>query len=610
MLFKSLLSVLLVEGALQKILTINMFNIMHSAAGKNPLCDGGTKTSIVSIWVEKGTQISFQALDKDIPGQAKYLINDESNNPQYVLLTRGNTNCYMPDPNYKGWIQVGIMMIRFQSNFCKVTHFFTTAHLVACSGSPTPIQQVMPKRGETSDFDNLSYRQNPSWKVDLQPLREEKYNEGTSFKLASEIFVADFDDNFTEILLLQLLSTASKSYDGVLSVNRLNDLRKARYDLSRELIDGKNFIKRNTWGSLRGYHLVPDPAEKFRSYIKQYGWSKPSLSKSLVFQFYLSEPYLMTEDDIYVLKFDTYRLNNPTPGQTLTTYHYRLKLQRLNSLSKFEFTLTRLINGAPNGAENKLTIPYSGENQDWIHFTFSFGSGILYHIDEDNVRVKRLEQVRAWFGGVRYKSTPSTYYETIFRNSIYYKKDGSATRTVEVSLEAYRDKTMTQSKKTNDFGLRLWKFVPNVGLFPLDEVGIDHNKDPNHIIPDNRCIIDEIDRVGQNRCTAYVFLKNKLETNNYALNTNVYGTRSMNCPAPCRYCIHSVVCTFAKDGFNEDLNFNENFRYMRENFPDTRYDPNKPKIAKRFVKFTNNLGRDYYVRCPINCKKTIHVSYI
>ena len=392
-----------------------------------------------------------------------------------------------------------------------------------------------------------------------------------------------------------------KTFDGTLTVAKLEEMRKAQKDLSREMIDGRNFVLRNTWGSLRGYHLLPNPAEKFGSIVQDYSFGV-IFTKGLVFQFYISEPFLMTEDDVYVVKFDTYRHNNPIPAQTYVTYHYRLKVQRLNSQSKFEFSLTRLINGAPNGAETKLSLPYSGTNQDWIHFTFSVGSAMLYHIDEDRIRVKRVEQVRAWFGEVLYKSQLAGYYETVFRNDIFYKTTGRASRSAEISLEAYSDKAMTTSKTTNDFGLRLWEFAPTFGIMPFDEFGEPHQSPTaEEVTLDKRCLIQEIDKM---ECIAYVFMKNKDETNDYAVNTNkFYEQRSQHCPQEeCRFCKYGSICMFAKDGVNEDLYIHDQFRYTMERWPGTRYDPNKPEIARRFIKITNNLGKDYWVRCPPNCK--------
>ena len=331
---KILVYLLIAKEALLKMHTFREFQTRGSDSPDNPMCPSDTKAGFVSVWFEIGTQISFpNVLDKDVHGQAKYLINDESNKPQYVLLTRGGSICYMVDSNYEGWIQVAVMLVPQNSapNFCKITHIFTTAHLVPCNGSPTSVEELMPLVDrapftyEKIDLGNVS----PKWDDALQPLKASKYNVGTTIVISSDFTIDDFDEDFAEILLLHIFNSKMHSYDPVFSIGGFEETRKVYKLLSRDLVDPKSFIERNIWGSLRGFHLLPDPDKKFGTFIKFSFWPEVSLSKSLIFQFYISEPYLMTEDDLYVLKFDTYRLLNPNPAQTLITYHYKLKVQRL-----------------------------------------------------------------------------------------------------------------------------------------------------------------------------------------------------------------------------------------------------------------------------------------
>ena len=573
---------------------------MYTAAGSNSgsilLCRTGITANIANYWLKPGTKIGFTKI-KSLPIDSDKFILNDSNEPQYSVLKRDETSgsiCLMPNPSFQGWIFVNIVFIRHPTltDKCVADFFITSSHLVACDGSETDIETMLSLKN--SNYNEVAKHDLMIFDKNLIANGHEVY---FGIQFTTPFSVSDIDTEFVEFLTMHGYYSTFYSICGTFFIPIMENIRQAYHIKKGQIMSPKTFVERNTWNSLRGYFLIPDPSDPFGEYCRTTGsYASQRISVTIHAQFYISEPHLMTENDIYMVYINTrpfipYETNN---DYTIKKLDYKLKIQRLVSTSKMKFTLYREISNSPQEATS-LEINYPGGDQNWMHFVVSIGVGPLYIIDSANVKLKRIESIFSWYNTNRNYAKATDFTETQPITSMYPVKTKNEREIImTVGLEAFSDAGMTNRILTNDFGLRLFELNLKKGAIPPDFVATSAG------LKDNRCIIHGF---LNSYCMIHVFLRNENDSNNYGLDRNQYKTRKSNCPtSQCRYCKSGGICMFAKPGVNEDLFFDTNFRFSVERYPHTLYDPANPVNANEFVRVTNNVGKEYWIRCPMHCK--------
>ena len=554
------------------------------------ICTQNSKGSIVQTFLKKEIDYRFDV--KTMQPTTKKFIQDSSSVPQYVLLERGGSTCYKPDPAYKGPLFIALIIFPHgqQPGKCIVKNILTNSHLIPCASGETPISQILSIQGSTYDLINsdslVKFDENFNF-------NNVKTMNRLNFHTETPLTLAFFDDEFVEYLITNPLRGESKSLSDSFYLDRFNEIREGYFQRHGIVIKPSTYIKRNTYDSLRGFYFVPDPNDKFGEFNKIEGVGTLLYSRTLYVQLYIQKPYLMTEDDILVLQFDTSQKVAPDGPYINKRFNYMFKIQRVTSHSKFEFTLSRA--GSPN-EKVKLEMPYiGGSNKDWVHIIFSMGHAALYQIDDTTLFCRRTESIISWFGGIRYSKTLRDFTETDSVDSIYHENWHQRQMIVTLRMQAYSDKEMTSPVLTNDFGLRMFHLGSLFGVFIPDDIAISSG------LPDNRCLMHRFEAGG---CLAHVFLTNENDSNEYGVDNFFYKPREAGCPhSECRYCKRGYICMFAKEGVNEDLYFADHYPFIKERWPEMKYDPSKPEIALRFKKVVNNQGREYWTRCPMDCKK-------
>ena len=257
--------------------------------------------------------------------------------------------------------------------------------------------------------------------------------------------------------------------------------------------------------------------------------------------------------------------------------------------------MIRYIGGTQNG-QIVLSMPYTAPNDDWVHFGVTIGYGVLYFIDSTNARFRRTEGLHAWYADQDYHQH-TKYDETDNKNSIFAGRASvlDTKLVISISLKAFTDSAMTTEIKANNFGLRIWEVKDMSGSYLgylIANPTFDYGP---------TCFLKSIlDR----RCYMYVFLKGENDFNPNALKDVLVSPReAAGCPIDkCRYCLYTFQCNFAVSGYNEDLYINQEVLFIKEGWKFALYNPANPVIAAVYVRVLNNQNREYWVRCPPNCK--------
>ena len=302
------------------------FGMPGSAPAK--VCDK-TRTFIMIFWFKTGTSIAFNIQGSTTANQ---FIPDTSNNKQYTLLQRGSSSCHMPDPSYTGWLFLAILIKRHPTlpATCQASHVITTSHLVTCSGSPTPLETYA--QVSIGTYDQVGQSAVFTWPAaDLTNdfLGAVRINVEASFNENS------VDEDFVEFLLLKGYRDFSKRYYAAFDIDELDYRRQAYQAKDGLILTAKTFVERNTWDGLRGFYLVPDPADPYGVYRESLGYAyKAFMTKTTAIHFYLPKANLMTSNDVLLVSIDTEPLDPSSPTHTLKKLNYKVKFRGMFQATK------------------------------------------------------------------------------------------------------------------------------------------------------------------------------------------------------------------------------------------------------------------------------------
>ena len=313
-----------------------------------------------------------------------------------------------------------------------------------------------------------------------------------------------------------------------------------------------------------------------------------NLGKTLHVQFYMNKANLMTDQDVvYVrVKAEPY-----TSAGKLKKFNYKVKIVRRVSTDLLVFRLVR--------CDESWTVVFSGpeftvpasSSTDWVHFGLSIGYGVLYFTDAENAKFKVIEHLHAWQQGTAYSETSSitsTGPLTSIRDTgfnMFYS--------LEIELEAFKNAQESTKWSANPFGIRVWNWYTGYGAYPAALVAT------KPVLPDNKCYMTGF---FTNSCLSYAFLQNDADFNPRSSVYDGIGNRRASCGiGDCRYCFMQGKCMFAVGAVNEDLHMTS-VTFTENQVEGLEYDAGIEKPFTQHRRFVNNLGRDYYVRCPLECE--------
>ena len=280
--------------------TFKHYNFGMPLSGEALVCRGSTRTDMMFFWFKTGTSVAF-----NIKGSitANQFIQDPSNNYQYTVLERGTDACYMPDPAYTGWLFIAVLVERHSilPTKCTVTRVITTRHLVTCSGRPSTLETFISLNSGT--YDELPENAKFNWDKNQIP---ENFFKAGGISVERPFTAADIDDRFMDMILLRPLSEVNKLYDVSFEINELNNMRQAYKIKENKIFSPKTFVQRNSWDGLRGFYLIPDASQEMTYYRDALSHStKADMRKTVVCQFYISNPSVMTDNEVYLISMDT-----------------------------------------------------------------------------------------------------------------------------------------------------------------------------------------------------------------------------------------------------------------------------------------------------------------
>ena len=547
---------------------------------------GAGVLNILTYWFKPGIQISFQT-DGDLSSRTFITSPEDSNKKQYTMFNRGS-NCQTVDPTFGGHIFISLVIEDHPSTpgKCQVTKIATTSKLVACS--------TLPPATTTTDVENLV-----SMKIG-------SYDEVSAGDRAvftkTNLFSSDYGfmyiipsqtnaiitEQFFELMLIEGYTRVAKNYMNFLYPPSMLNLRKLYKEKDNKIFTGKDFLERNTHNSLRGFHLNPDPNYDFNHFraLVEHGF-RSNIGKTIHLQFYMDKARLLTDNDVLYTKI---KMKPYLVSGNLKKFNYKIKMRRETSNNKLFARVVRFDqNWVQQFSGPEIEIPNS-DSTDWVHFGLSLGYGVLYYIDATNIKFRVIEHLHVWHQGTTYsQASQTTHADTITS----LKDTGwNMFLSIEVSLEAYKDTAETTKWESNPFGVRVWNFYIGYGAYPAEMV----SNPPS--LPDNKCF-----SVGfiQNSCLAYAFLQSATDVNTRNSIYDGIGTRKATCKASeCRYCFMGGKCMFSIGSANEDL-YIDTVDFAETQIDGLEYDANVQDPKSQHVKFTNNLGRDYFVRCPLEC---------
>ena len=552
------------------------------------VCRDNTSANIVIGWINTGLPIAFNTQGSITANQ---FISNTGGAKQYTLIERGSDACHMPDPGYTGWVLLGLVIEPHPTlpDTCSVTRVITTRHLTACTGGLENLEDFF--QVSLGTYDHVGKKSSFSFDKTKTP---RSYGQFTIMKISLPFSYADITEEFFEFLILKPKLNFDNNWNTVFRKTDLALMRRAYMEIDGNLFTAKKFVQRNLWGGLRGHILIPDaaadPFGAYKNTITYKGF--PNMSQTLILHFFVSKPLEMTQNDVLQISIETRPTKLGDADHTLKPFSYKVRVVRKTSNDEFLLYLVRY-EGGVSKQQVILTVFFSPTNTDWLHFGVSLGYGVLYFIDDQNARFRRTDAIHAWVSGSDFHNE-MTFDEDQPISSIITPTGFPQTSFafLTVSLRAFTGPGGVLEINENKFGLRLWQRELTYG----SALGYKFANTP---MVDNRCFLK---KAFLERCNLYAFMRNEGDTNTMSLLNDQIRNRAKTCSlSECGYCLRTRQCVNTKGGRNEDL-FYDFYTFSENDYEGTRYNPLNPSHAQEFKKVVNNLGKEYWIRCPVDCK--------
>ena len=570
---------------------IQFYTYSHSGTGDTIMCAYSTRNNMNALWLKAGSKIGFNT--KSGP-RDELFVSDNEGNKLFVMLEPGTDqdSCYMPDPEYKYYIPV-FLIIEWKRNsgHCRISRIITTSHLVPCQGDPPDVSTIIKIRN--GNYFGIHHRDQLDWDTSYIP--RDTYMQA-NFDVAKPFSYDMIDDEFVEFLALRGFYYNTHDYVAAFNGGVIDKMRKGHYLTDGRILTAKSFVEKNSWDGLRGYYLDLYPEDGFPVLRVTMNYAiRSTLTSTIFVQFYIPKANLMAREEVYVVNLGTRRLKLDDPSYTLMPLNYKLKIQRqIGAKNQLDITLIRVIDSKEDG-ETTLSIPYTGNDEDWIHFGVSLGrAAITYSLTRKSVVFKRIEAIHAWFKDQIYHQEMTKFEDGEISSMYSGTTNGDRTQIIlSIDLEAYSDAQMKTKSTKNKPGIRVWTIKGAVGSHLSYKALSSINKD-------NRCFLPMV--ISKN-CLMYAFMKNREDFSQKSDIGSELKDRHDSCSmSTCGYCVNGYHCTFAGPGYNEDLYYSSNLNFIKFSYEATRFDPKNEDHKERFFRLKNNLNQEYWIRCPPACK--------
>ena len=567
------------------------------------LCMRNSNVEIFSGFLNKAKKLSFEVNPND-PQRKHFIENREiSGKYEYQMLPRNSAGaeCYTIAGDRHQFI--GLIFQKKDQENCYSSHYLLPKELSRCENgkSYTRVEDLF-RFSNGQNLDSFESRRGVSF--DLR-----SYNVANNFVWVhspTDLELTDINSELFELFVLHSKYLIWKETSwGIYNQRRFEDF-KAGLMLAGVQPTANEFFKSITHDSLPGLFLSPGmnggptPPQKSlfaeRNQVYQLG-----ISHTLTFHFFLTKISTVLQQTDIKLQINLNLRKSPQIITIVKELGYKLILKRGSSLDdkKIDFDLVRFENGRE---ANTLSaqIEISSPN-NWLHFGFIYGNGVLYYIDDSNVRYKT--------------------YETIFLandpdnrriKTIWFEHNGPLSLILNplddrrsylmwtlISISNYLNNN--QQTDQDLFGFRVHNTDYFPGAIPPNVIfEVEQDK------YDKRCIITSSDF---RRCLIHAFLwsSSDKQTSEYHFGTSAYRKSESCLSTECRACFFEDNCLVPiSDLYNRPLFTNTALseRIPLRKLADFEGDSLEAvALRNSHVRFVDNLGKTYWIKCPENCKK-------
>ena len=557
------------------------------------ICSSSTTSTYLAGFIRKDKKISFKIDQNDL--NKIEVLPDENNVRKYQLTARG-TECYtypyttrnnffavfmepVPDP------EPGNPLTSFT---CRVSKFVLPTDLVPCDPDTTYLS-----------FEKIFYFEFNSVRMtydEIKPKSRVRYSYGNIRKfyvinIGMESSLSPqsyFNDDFMEMMVVQPFQQLQRFKLALFSRVFLRDCNVA---LARHgvVLTASEYLKRITHDSLPGFYFVPDPSGDNGRFAHLQGLSHNRITKSYSYELYLSEPQNMDANNIGVLR---HRLDHRYSNMELVRVNYEFRIKKVGSDVNIEMRRIDLADDTTVNNTISINIPLT-KTDEYVHFGFSYGIAHLYYkTGTETMFLRVYETLFGWHDGNR--QIASSQYD--LEGSDQGVLTGGSSEISDFHYSNYNDRAMTLQNVQNLFGLRLIAYTFQSGAYPPTKIA---KAQPNQDLADGQCMFFGLFPY---RCVSLAFQRKRGSSNiEYTLTDRYRGRFSNNPTTKCLIPFRFSDCLIPQPGYNRDLVIRTtNPMYLISDFEGSS--PEAIELRKDRAKFTDNLGLDYWVKCPDDCK--------
>ena len=438
-------------------------------------CESGM-VIFYSAWLRRtgGRPISFKAVSKDVDASRQF-ISDSGGHKRYGIFEAGEQCFYHQENQGRNKEALFVLVMEYNgvkdSKECKLTHILTNLQdVVPCADMETDsLQDILkPVDGVGNARQDTSFTRIKRQESYFAPILASKFHQFSNFS------PSQFDEKVMEYILAQPLR-AIYAQTGVSFLNQRGvDFHNKALPLNpfASKIRKQDVARRVSVDGLPGYFLggldlgggAEDTGKELQGLSVLEDRKRKKKKKGtagLHFEFYVEKPGSLKPGETHAVKIVSkyYYFGHTNPSE-LKDIMYQIELVR--GPGSIEFQVKR--NGGP--AVNTLSIskPYTASTK-FLYFSFTVGSGVLYHIDASKVMSRTYEILNVYeVGQTTQLRTQASYDEESSLKKLFLDPE---VKEYHFRINRIQYLPPTESKTgLNEIGLRVYAVGSTRGAYP------------------------------------------------------------------------------------------------------------------------------------------------
>ena len=528
----------------------------------------------------------------------------------YGLYNYGGGNCYVHEENDKNAYPLMVLVIQQSSSdpsTCKVVALITNRDLKPCGGlNNEPLVNILQPSGGAGTHDSftrLTYHSDY-----LYP-----YVQPYVLKIKN-LAVMDIENKMMEMLLLEPLTTPMHqeplmlyTLDHQNAINSIQNTGDTAIDTENKQFmveaSASTYIPKIIQDDLPGF-LFARSTQKWvgdQTTFQKIFQVKPPSTFNIHVEFYMEKPLNIELDKAYKVFVGTQPVRRISTQTQKNLYEQRFEILIVRTEAEFLCAFKRVDTGVITSSVTEIELPYSNTNSNFLYFSLTYGTGILYLTSKTEVKAKSRQTFSVYQPGGNRKTETTSSGSTMTIDQ-FFPVDQNQADTMHLLVNFQSVDPLTP---TTDPRIRIYRASRTDGIYPAHTISSVSNS-PTY----PGCYLDGY-KVGG--CISLILLEGPDQPRMSLYSDSgtikeIAGDSGF--VSSCKVPYDDKICVIPMDGYVTKLEIQRPDKMSGNVMLLSDFNAWLQEEKDYYFQYTNDLSTVYLATCLTSCKKNNQFSKI